>query len=70
MGTGFDAFTPLSHHGSLQLPAAAQAHRSLLLGIMTAAGWDFYRKEWWHYQLFDSRRFPLLSDSALGEGLM
>ncbi|MDP6030850.1 MAG: M15 family metallopeptidase [Alphaproteobacteria bacterium] len=22
---------------------------------MTAAGWDFYSKEWWHYQLFDSR---------------
>ena len=70
MGTGFDAFTPLSHHGSLQVSAAAQAHRSLLLGIMSAAGWDFYRMEWWHYQLFDSRRFPLYSDSALAEGLM
>jgi D-alanyl-D-alanine dipeptidase len=70
MGTGFDAFTPLSHHGSLQVSAAAQAHRSLLLGIMSAAGWDFYRMDWWHYQLFDSRRFPLYSDSALPEGLM
>jgi D-alanyl-D-alanine dipeptidase len=70
MGTGFDAFTPLSHHGSLKVSAAAQAHRSLLLGIMSAAGWDFYGKEWWHYQLFDSRRYPLFSDSALVEGLM
>ena len=70
MGTGFDAFTPLSHHGNLEIPAAAQANRSRLLGIMTAAGWDFYRKEWWHYQLFDSRRFPLYSDSALAAGLM
>ena len=70
MGTGFDAFTPLSHHGSLQVSAAAQAHRALLLGIMSAAGWDFYRLEWWHYQLFDSRRYPLYSDSALAEGLM
>jgi zinc D-Ala-D-Ala dipeptidase len=70
MGTGFDAFTPLSHHGSVEIPAPAQANRSLLLGIMTAAGWDFYRKEWWHYQLFDSRRFPLYSDSALAAGLM
>ena len=70
MGTCFDAFTPLSHHGSLEVSPAAQAHRSLLLGIMTAAGWDFYRNEWWHYQLFESRRFPLYSDSALAEGLM
>ena len=70
MGTCFDAFTPLSHHGSLEVSPAVQAHRSLLLGIMTAAGWDFYRNEWWHYQLFESRRFPLYSDSALAEGLM
>ncbi|MEA2781630.1 MAG: zinc D-Ala-D-Ala dipeptidase [Rhodospirillaceae bacterium] len=70
MGTGFDAFTPLSHHGSLAISPAAQANRFTLLGIMTAAGWDFYRNEWWHYQLFDSRRFPLLSDSTLPEGLM
>jgi len=41
-----------------------------LLGIMTAAGWDFYRNEWWHYQLFNGRQYPLYSDSALNEGLM
>jgi zinc D-Ala-D-Ala dipeptidase len=70
MGTGFDAFTPLSHHGSLEISQPAQANRSTLLGIMTAAGWDFYRNEWWHYQLFNSRRYPLYSDSALPEGLM
>ena len=70
MGTGFDAFTPLSHHGSLDVSAPAQANRFMLLGIMTAAGWDFYRNEWWHYQLFNSRRYPLYSDSALPEGLM
>ena len=70
MGTGFDAFTPLSHHGSLDVSPLAQANRFMLLGIMTAAGWDFYRNEWWHYQLFNSRRYPLYSDSALPEGLM
>ena len=62
MGTPFDAFTPLSHHGSTEVPVAAQRHRLLLLGLMTAAGWDFYRNEWWHYQLFDSRRYPLIDD--------
>src|SRR5262249_3382213 len=70
MGTPFDAFTPLSHHGATEIPAAAQANRLLLLGLMTAAGWDFYRNEWWHYQLFDARRFPVLSDSAAATRLM
>lgn len=70
MGTAFDAFTPLSHHAHIGVSAAAQKNRYLLLGIMTAAGWDFYRNEWWHYQLFDSRRFPVLSDSVLPEPMM
>ena len=70
MGTGLDDFTPLSHHASLAVSPAAQANRLMLLGIMTAAGWDFYRNEWWHYQLFNSRQYPLYSDSALPEGLM
>jgi zinc D-Ala-D-Ala dipeptidase len=70
MGTGFDAFTPLSHHASVEVSTEAQRNRFLLLGLMTAAGWDFYRNEWWHYQLFDTRRYPLLSDSVLSPGLM
>lgn len=65
MGTAFDAFTPLSHHGSVAVPEMAQRNRYLLLGLMTAAGFDFYRNEWWHYQMFDSRRYPVLSDSVL-----
>lgn len=70
MGTGFDAFTPRSHHADRDISPAAQRNRLLLLGLMTASGWDFYSREWWHYQLFDSRRFPLYSDSALRPGLM
>lgn len=62
MGTPFDAFTPLSHHGRTDIALGAQRNRLLLLGLMTAAGWDFYRNEWWHYQLFDSRRYPLFDD--------
>jgi D-alanyl-D-alanine dipeptidase len=70
MGTGFDAATPQSWHGSLDISVAAQRNRHLLLGIMSAAGWDFYEKEWWHYQLFQPRRLPILSDSVLRPGLM
>jgi zinc D-Ala-D-Ala dipeptidase len=70
MGTLFDDFTERSYHGALDIPAEAQRNRLLLLGLMSAAGWDFYSKEWWHYQLFDARRYPLYSDSALAQGLM
>jgi len=72
MGTAFDAFTPLSHHGNQQISADAQRNRHLLMGIMTTAGWDFFRNEWWHYQLFNARAtYPVLSDSILGsQGLM
>ncbi len=72
MGTPFDAFTSLSHHGNQGISAQAQRHRHLLMGIMTTAGWDFYGNEWWHYQLFNAKDlYPLLSDSVLGsDGLM
>ena len=70
MGTAFDAFTPLSHHASTEVAPPAQRNRLLLLGLMTAAGWDFYRNEWWHYQLFDARRYPLINDADLPRRLM
>lgn len=70
MGTEFDAMTALSHHGVTDISAIAQKNRALLLGIMSAAGWDFYVNEWWHYQLFKPRRFPTLSDSSAGTGLI
>jgi zinc D-Ala-D-Ala dipeptidase len=70
MGTAFDAFTSLSHHGNDEITAEAQRNRFLLLGIMTTAGWDFYRNEWWHYQLFNSRDYPLISDDDLPRSMM
>jgi len=70
MGTDFDDFSARAHHGNTDIGAKAQANRMMLLGIMTAAGWDHYLNEWWHYQLFDSRRYALLGDDALEEGMM
>ncbi len=70
MGTTFDAFTPLSHHGNTGIAPEAERNRALLIGLMTSAGWDFYRNEWWHYQLFDARRLPVLSDTVLDEPMM
>lgn len=70
MGTPFDDFRPLAHHGAMDISPEAQRNRSLLLGLMTSAGWDFFRNEWWHYQLFNARSYPLLSDKELGLGIM
>jgi len=69
--TGFDAFTPLSHHACRDIPVAAQRNRFVLLGIMSAAGWDFYGKEWWHYQLFDARqRYRCSATACLPQPMM
>jgi D-alanyl-D-alanine dipeptidase len=70
MGTRFDAFTPKSHHGNQSVSAEAQRNRALLIGLMTTAGWDFYRNEWWHYQMFNSRDYPVLSDTVLDQPMM
>lgn len=70
MGTPFDDFTERSHHARTDISPDAQRNRLLLLGLMSAAGWDFYSKEWWHYQLFNARRYPLVSDSAVPNRMM
>ena len=70
MGTAFDAFTPRSHHGDSAVAPEAQRNRLLLLGLMTQAGWDFYQNEWWHYQLFDARRYALIDDKDLPRPMM
>jgi D-alanyl-D-alanine dipeptidase len=70
MGTPFDAFTPRSHHGDRHVSAEAQRNRLLLMGLMTDAGWDFYRNEWWHYQLFEARQYRLWRDADLLQPMM
>ena len=70
MGTSFDAFTPLSFHGNMEISKKAQENRYFLLGLMTAAGWDCYLKEWWHYQLFHSYSYDVLSDDVLETPMM
>tara|TARA_B100000686_G_C16602977_1_gene869643 strand:+ start:573 stop:1121 length:549 start_codon:yes stop_codon:yes gene_type:complete len=62
MGTNFDYLHKESYHGDSNISLAAQKNRIILLGIMTTAGWDFYKNEWWHYQLFNSKKWPLIND--------
>ncbi len=70
MGTGFDAFTPRSHHGDTEISPLAQENRYRLLGLMTTAGWDCYLNEWWHYQMFDAKRYPVLNDAQAPRPMM
>lgn len=70
MGTDFDAFTKRSHHGAGSISSDASRHRYLLLGLMISAGWDYYRNEWWHYQLPQTRNYPLLKDGEAAPPMM
>lgn len=64
MGTEFDDFTPRAFHADIEISKTAQQNRFTLLGIMSAAGWDFYKNEWWHYQLFNARaEYPLIESA-------
>jgi zinc D-Ala-D-Ala dipeptidase len=56
-GGPLDAFTPPSNHAGIVV-SLAQKNRSLLLGLMSGAGWDFYGNECWHYQLFNQGHYP------------
>lgn len=60
MGTDFDEFSELAFHNCHKISTEAQLNRLTLLGIMTLAGWDFYSKEWWHYQLFKPRGYEVV----------
>ena len=62
MGTKFDFLKKESYHGDTNISNIAQKNRIILLGIMSTAGWDFYKNEWWHYQLFDSKKWPLIDE--------
>ncbi|MHA1558687.1 MAG: D-alanyl-D-alanine dipeptidase [Alphaproteobacteria bacterium] len=62
MGTEFDAFEQLSHHGSAITNPEINHNRFILLGIMMSCGWDLLKYEWWHYQLFNATTYPLIEE--------
>ncbi len=65
MGSDFDEFSSLAFHSSKKISNAAEKNRKLLLEIMTKAGFDFFEKEWWHYQLFNARDYEIAQDINL-----
>lgn len=62
MGTDFDEMTTHSHLWSPDISAQAHRNRLLLNAIMQAGGFVGIHSEWWHFELPDSSRYPLLSD--------
>lgn len=60
MGSAFDAMEPRSHHFYPDLPESVQKNRLLLLGIMLGAGFSCIATEWWHYELPNAEKYPLL----------
>ena len=51
MGSSFDFFGPVSHHGTSLITEQQTANRNILRDAMLAAGYKLYDEEWWHYTL-------------------
>jgi D-alanyl-D-alanine dipeptidase len=64
MGTPVDTMSAASHHFHEAHPAAIQVNRMRLLTVMLEAGFMHHPREWWHYQLPDAERFPLIDSHA------
>jgi len=63
MGTPVDTLHQASHHFHSAHPADVQLNRARLLAVMLEAGFEHYGHEWWHYQLPEAERFPLISQA-------
>lgn len=62
MGSDFDEFSSLAFHDYQNISNDVKKNRQILLTIMTKAGFDFYSKEWWHYQLFQPRTYEIVDN--------
>ena len=64
MGTPVDTMSAASHHFHADHSSAVQVNRMRLLTVMLEAGFVHHPREWWHYQLPDAHRFPLIDSHA------
>ncbi|CAB5553255.1 D-alanyl-D-alanine dipeptidase [Citrobacter youngae] len=62
MGAGFDEMHDRSHAWHPSVPPAAQRNRLLLNAIMFGGGFVGINNEWWHFELPNAARYPLLDD--------
>ncbi|MEG1421825.1 MAG: D-alanyl-D-alanine dipeptidase [Citrobacter sp.] len=62
MGADFDEMHDRSHAWHPSVPPQAQRNRLLLNAIMSGGGFVGISSEWWHFELPDAARYPLLED--------
>lgn len=51
MGSSFDFFDPISHHGAAGLTPMQIENRQILTSLMKTCGFTTFPLEWWHYTL-------------------
>lgn len=49
MGTGYDDFRELAHHGAEGITEVAKTNREILKSTMLKHGFRLFETEWWHY---------------------
>jgi zinc D-Ala-D-Ala dipeptidase len=64
MGTPVDTMHETSHHFHAAHTPDVQSNRARLLTVMLEAGFVHYAEEWWHYQLPQAGRYPLVGHAA------
>jgi D-alanyl-D-alanine dipeptidase len=60
MPTGFDTFTERAHQFSKEPTPTQRANRLLLRMVMEKVGLVPIRTEWWHFQLPDAKKYPII----------
>lgn len=70
MGTGFDDMTPRSFAVAGDVEPVVMQNRIQLTGIMALAGFAHNPYEWWHFDLPDIAKYPLLEGPAVESLLM
>ncbi|MCL6613911.1 MAG: D-alanyl-D-alanine dipeptidase [Firmicutes bacterium] len=60
MPTPFDTFTPRAAAYSLEPSAQERANRMLLRTVMQKVGLVGINTEWWHFQLPDGKKYPII----------
>jgi len=63
MGTNYDDFSEKAHPGFAGLPPHVKRNRAKLAAAMTRHGFEAYPYEWWHFDLKDWKRYPVLDVS-------
>src|SRR5690554_4188873 len=62
MPTPFDDFTERAHKYSMTPTVQERANRLLLRLVMEKVGLESINTEWWHFQLPDAKKYPLIED--------